>query len=112
MKDVLSIKSDFPIFKNQNKLIYFDNGASTQKPEKVIMEIENCYRSEYSNVHRGLHYLSNNLTDKFEAVREKIRSFLGATSSEEIIFTTGSTESLNLVAYSWGANNLKAGDEV
>ncbi len=112
---VSDIRKDFPILSKKiygKNLIYFDNGASTQKPEQVIKEIENCYRNEYSNVHRGLHYLSNNLTDKFEAVRDKVGVYLGAESSTEIVFTTGSTESLNLVARGWGENNLKEGDEV
>ena len=112
---VSDIRKDFPILKKKihgNSLVYFDNGASAQKPEKVIEVIKSCYLNEYSNVHRGLHYLSNNLTDKFEAVREKIQVYLGARDPSEIIFTSGSTESLNLVAYSWGANNLREGDEI
>ena len=92
--------------------MYFDNGASAQKPEKVIEVMKKCYLNEYSNVHRGLHYLSNNLTDKFEEVREKIQVYLGARDSSEIIFTSGSTEALNIVAHSWGANNLREGDEI
>ncbi|PQM59295.1 MAG: cysteine desulfurase, partial [Rhodobacteraceae bacterium] len=112
---VSDIRKDFPILEKKihgNSLVYFDNGASAQKPEKVIEVIKSCYLNEYSNVHRGLHYLSNNLTDKFEAVREKIQVYLGARDPSEIIFTSGSTESLNLVAYSWGANNLREGDEI
>ena len=112
---VSDIRKDFPILEKKihgNSLVYFDNGASAQKPKKVIEVIKNCYLDEYSNVHRGLHYLSNNLTDKFEAVREKIQVYLGARDSSEIIFTSGSTEALNLVAYGWGANNLREGDEI
>ena len=112
---VSDIRKDFPILGKKirgNDLVYFDNGASAQKPEKVIEVIKSCYRNEYSNVHRGLHYLSNNLTDKFEEAREKIQVYLGARYSSEIVFTTGSTEALNLVAYGWGANNLSEGDEI
>ena len=113
--DISDIRNDFPILSKKiydKDLVYFDNGASTQKPKQVISKIVECYSSEYSNVHRGLHYLSNNLTDKFEETREKIKSFLGAKHCEEIIFTTGATESLNLIANSWGLNNLNKGDEI
>ena len=113
--DIFDIRNDFPILSKKiydKDLVYFDNGASTQKPKQVISKIVECYSSEYSNVHRGLHYLSNNLTDKFEETREKIKNFLGAKHSEEIIFTTGATESLNLIANSWGLNNLNKGDEI
>ena len=113
--DISDIRNDFPILSKKiydKDLVYFDNGASTQKPKQVISKIVECYSSEYSNVHRGLHYLSNNLTDKFEETREKIKNFLGAKHSEEIIFTTGATESLNLIANSWGLNNLNKGDEI
>ena len=113
--DISDIRNDFPILSKKiydKDLVYFDNGASTQKPKQVISKIVDCYSSEYSNVHRGLHYLSNNLTDKFEETREKIKNFLGAKHCEEIIFTTGATESLNLIANSWGLNNLNKGDEI
>ncbi len=113
--DISDIRNDFPILSKKiygKDLVYFDNGASTQKPKQVISKIVECYSSEYSNVHRGLHYLSNNLTDKFEETREKIKNFLGAKHCEEIIFTTGATESLNLIANSWGLNNLNKGDEI
>ena len=104
MFDVLEIRKEFPILAkkvNDKPLVYLDNGASSQKPMSVIETVKNCYENEYSNVHRGLHFLSNLATEKFEAVREKIRSFLGATHLEEIIFTSGSTEALNLVSYAW-----------
>ena len=87
---VSNVRKDFPILSKiyGTDLIYFDNGASAQKPKRVIEEIANCYHNDYSNVHRGLHYLSNNLTDKFESVRNKIQIFCGANSSDEIIFNT------------------------
>ena len=88
MFDVLEIRKEFPILAkkvNDKPLIYLDNGASSQKPISVIETVKNCYQNEYSNVHRGLHFLSNLATEKFEAVREKTRSFLGAAHLEEII---------------------------
>ncbi len=115
MFDVLNIRKEFPILDrsvNGKPLVYFDNGASSQKPKSVIEAVKNCYENEYSNVHRGLHFLSNLATEKFEAVREKTMSFLGASHHEEIIFTSGSTEALNLVSYAWANQNLKPGDEI
>ena len=88
MFDVLKIRKEFPILAkkvNDKPLVYLDNGASAQKPVSVIEAIKNCYENEYSNVHRGLHFLSNLATEKFEAVREKTKSFLGASHHEEII---------------------------
>ena len=115
MFDVLKIRKEFPILAkrvNGKPLAYLDNGASAQKPVSVIEAIKNCYENEYSNVHRGLHFLSNLATEKFEAVREKTKSFLGASHHEEIIFTSGSTEALNLVSYAWASQNLESGDEI
>ena len=115
MFNVLEIRKEFPILAkkvNGKPLVYLDNGASSQKPISVIETIKNCYENEYSNVHRGLHFLSNLATEKFEAVREKTRSFLGAAYLEEIIFTSGSTEALNLVSYAWANQNLEYGDEI
>lgn len=115
MFDVLKIRQEFPILAkrvNDKPLVYLDNGASAQKPISVIEAIKNCYENEYSNVHRGLHFLSNLATEKFEAVREKTISFLGASHHEEIIFTSGSTEALNLVSYAWANQNLDLGDEI
>ena len=115
MFDVLEVRKEFPILAkkvNDKPLVYLDNGASSQKPISVIETIKNCYENEYSNVHRGLHFLSNLATEKFEAVREKTRSFLGAAHLEEIIFTSGSTEALNLVSYAWANQNLEYGDEI
>ena len=115
MFDVLEIRKEFPILAkkvNNKPLVYLDNGASSQKPMSVIETIKNCYENEYSNVHRGLHFLSNLATEKFEAVREKTRSFLGAAYPEEIVFTSGSTEALNLVSYAWANQNLEYGDEI
>ena len=115
MFNVLEFRKEFPILSkevNSKPLVYLDNGASSQKPMSVIDTVKNCYENEYSNVHRGLHFLSNLATEKFEAVRDKVMKFLGASYHEEIIFTSGSTEALNLISYSWGNQNLEPGDEI
>ena len=115
MYDVNVVRQDFPILSrevNGKPLVYLDNGASAQKPQSVIDAVTKGYAEEYSNVHRGLHYLSNLATTKFEEVRGKLQKFLGAASDQEIIFTTGTTEAMNLIARAWGGSNLKAGDEV
>ena len=115
MFNVLEFRKEFPILSkevNGKPLVYLDNGASSQKPVSVIDTVKNCYENEYSNVHRGLHFLSNLATEKFEAVRDKVMKFLGASYHEEIIFTSGSTEALNLISYSWGNQNLEPGDEI
>nr|WP_321459257.1 cysteine desulfurase [uncultured Cohaesibacter sp.] len=113
--DVEAIRADFPILASEvygKPLVYFDNGASAQKPQVVIDAISKAYSSEYANVHRGLHYLSNLATDHFEAARETVRRFLNAPSVDNVIFTRSSTEAINLVAHSYGGMVLKEGDEV
>jgi cysteine desulfurase/selenocysteine lyase len=113
--DVESIRADFPILSREvygKPLVYLDNGASAQKPKAVIDAINECYSNEYANVHRGLHYLSNTATDRFEAAREKVREFLNAPSVNNVIFTRSSTEAINLVASSYGGMVLGEGDEI
>jgi len=113
--DIDKIRSDFPILsrKVHNKpLVYFDNAATTQKPQVVIDAIVNYYTDLNSNVHRGVHYLSQQATTAFEDVRTKIQKFVNAEYRHEIIYTRGCTESINLVAGSWGKANIKAGDEI
>ncbi len=113
--DVAKIRADFPILArevNGKPLVYLDNGASAQKPQVVIDAVTRAYSYEYANVHRGLHYLSNLATDNYEAVRGKVAKFLNAASEKEIVFTSGTTEGINLVAYGWAMNNLKPGDEI
>ena len=113
--DVSRIRADFPILSRQvnNKpLVYLDNGASAQKPQVVIDAITQAYSSEYANVHRGLHYLSNLATAKYEAVRGKLARFLNAASEEHIVLNSGTTEGINLVAYGWAMPRLEAGDEI
>ncbi len=115
MFDAATIRADFPILSRQvngKPLVYLDNGASAQKPKVVIDAMTTAYAHEYANVHRGLHYLSNLATDKYEAVRGTIARFLGAPSADEIVFTTGTTEAINLVSYAWAAPRFQPGDEV
>lgn len=115
MYNVAKIRADFPILSrevNGKPLVYLDNGASAQKPQVVIDAITRSYANEYANVHRGLHYLSNLATDNYEAVRGKIAKFLNAASENDIIFNSGTTEGINMVAYGWAMPNLKAGDEI
>ena len=115
MLDVMDVRLDFPILSrevNGKPLVYLDNGASAQKPKVVIDAITQAYSNEYANVHRGLHYLSNLATDKYEAVRGKVAKFLNAASEDEIVFNSGTTEGINLIAYGWAMPRLQAGDEI
>ena len=113
--DIASIRADFPILSrevNGQPLVYLDNGASSQKPQVVIDAVTRAYAHEYANVHRGLHYLSNLATDKYEAVRGVVARFLNAGDETEIVLNTGTTEGINAVAYGWAMENLTAGDEI
>ena len=104
MYDVETVRRDFPILSrevNGVPLVYLDNGASAQKPQVVIDAVTRAYSHEYANVHRGLHYLSTVATEAYEGVRGKIARFLNAASEDEIVFTSGTTEGINLIAYSW-----------
>ncbi len=115
MYDIDTIRADFPILSrevNGKPLVYLDNGASAQKPQVVIDAITQAYSMEYANVHRGLHYLSNLATEKYEAVRGTIARFLGVADEREIVFTSGTTEGINLVAYGWAMPRMEAGDEI
>jgi cysteine desulfurase/selenocysteine lyase len=115
MYDIQKIRSDFPILSRQvngKPLTYLDNGASAQKPQVVIDAVTRAYSDEYANVHRGLHYLSNLATEKYESVRGIIARFLGAANEDDIILNTGSTIGINTVAYGWAMPRLKAGDEI
>jgi cysteine desulfurase/selenocysteine lyase len=113
--DIKGIRKDFPILSQKvygKPLVYFDNGATTQKP-KIVIDTVNKLHAEYnSNVHRGVHYLSGQMTELYEASRTKIKDFLNAQSSQEIIFTCGVTAAINLVAYSFGEAYVKEGDEI
>ena len=115
MIDVEKIRKDFPILGREvygKPLVYLDNAATTQKPQCVIDAITEAYCNENANVHRGIHFLSQQATDMMEAARDKVRQFIGAGSTEEIIFTRGTTESMNLLASSFAQAFLKEGDEV
>ena len=115
MIDVERIRRDFPILGREvygKPLVYLDNAATTQKPQCVIDAITEAYCNENANVHRGIHFLSQQATDMMEAARDKVRQFIGAGSTEEIIFTRGTTESMNLLASSFAQAFLKEGDEV
>lgn len=113
--DISKIRTDFPILSrtvNDRPLVYLDNGASSQKPRVVIDAVETAYSQEYANVHRGLHFLSNLATDKYEAVRGIVAKFLGVADEDEIILNSGTTEGINMVAYGWAMNVMKPGDEI
>ncbi len=113
--DVLSVRQQFPILNREVKgkpLVYFDNAATSQKPQVVIDALVDYYTRFNANIHRGIHTLAEEATAAYETTRDKARDFIGASSREEIIFTRGTTEGINLVAYAWGRQNLKAGDEV
>jgi cysteine desulfurase/selenocysteine lyase len=113
--DIGKVRADFPILARQvngQPLTYLDNGASAQKPKAVIDAVTRGYAEEYANVHRGLHYLSNLATEKYEAVRGIIARFLGAGSENEIVLNSGSTEGINMVAYSWAMPRFQPGDEI
>ena len=113
--DVERLRSCFPILKqevNGHRLVYLDNAASAQRPQVVIDAVSDCYRTYYANAHRGVHALSEKSTDAYEAARGKVARFIGAPDSHEVVFTRGTTESLNLVAQSYGRPHLRPGDEV
>ncbi|MEM7785765.1 MAG: aminotransferase class V-fold PLP-dependent enzyme, partial [Planctomycetota bacterium] len=110
------IREDFPILNQtihrQKPLVYFDNGASTQRPDAVIEAMDNCYRKTYANVHRGIHWLSEQASAQYEEARTRIQNFINAPHNNEVIFTPGTTAGINLVAHAWGESNLVAGDEI
>ena len=114
-KNIVNIRSDFPILSTMahgKPLIYLDNGATTQKPLQVISVMEELYRTTNANVHRGVHYLSDRVSDRYEAARETVRAFINARSREEIIFTAGTTASINAVTFSFGERYVSEGDEI
>ncbi len=114
--DVLRIRGDFPILRRETRpgvpLVYLDNAATSQKPIQVIEAMDTYYRSYNSNVHRGIHTLSEEATRAYEEARRKIGEFIGAGSWQEIVFTRNATEAINLVAYSWGRSKLQSGERV
>ncbi|MEO0867888.1 MAG: SufS family cysteine desulfurase [Cyanobacteria bacterium J06642_11] len=109
------VRADFPILDqtvNGKPLVYFDNAATSQKPKAVLAALDKYYHQDNANVHRGVHALSARATEAYEATRDKVAAFINAVSRNEIVFTRNASEAINLVAYAWGLNNLKAGDEV
>src|SRR4249919_2245849 len=113
--DIQKIRQQFPVLNRTVKgkpLVYLDNAATSQKPQAVIDALVNYYTGYNANIHRGIHTLAEEATAAFEETRDAVKSFIGAGSREEIIFTRGTTEGINLVAYSWGRKNIKAGDEI
>jgi cysteine desulfurase/selenocysteine lyase len=113
--DVERIRADFPALNMRvygKPLVYLDNAASAQKPQAVLDRLTQAYETEYANVHRGLHYLANAATEAYEGAREKVRGFLNAEKAEEIVFTRNATEAINLVAYTFGRERIKPGDEI
>src|SRR6202142_3059368 len=110
--DIKAIQKDFPILSRKvrgKRLIYLENAATAQKPTSVIEAEARYYKETNANIHRGIHTLSEEATTQYENVRKKVAQFIGAQAPESIIFTRGATEAVNLVAYSWGRKNLKAG---
>lgn len=113
--DIEKLRKEFPVLHQQvngHPLVYLDNAATTQKPQIVINAIDDYYQRYNANIHRGAHHLAHIATEAFEGTREKVKAFINARESAEIIFTSGTTDSINLVAQSWGRQNLKARDEI
>ena len=113
--DINAIRRDFPILSrsvNNRPLVYFDSGATAQKPTAVIEKVDELMRHYNANIHRGVHHLSGRMTDMYEEARERVRQFIGAEHREEVVFTSGATASINLVAYAWSERFLKAGDNI
>lgn len=115
-KTLLAVRDDFPILATRvhrdRPLVFLDNAASTQRPRQVIAAMSDFYESRYANVHRGVHWLSQRASDDYEAARKAVARFIGASSIEEVIFTSGTTMSVNLVARAWGETTLRSGDEI
>jgi cysteine desulfurase / selenocysteine lyase len=115
MKDIAEIRADFPILNRKvydKPLVYFDNGATTQKPQCVLDAVDEVYKSYNGNIHRGVHFLSDMSSESYEKSREKIRAFINADKREEIVFTSGTTGSINGIAFSFGERYIKPGDEI
>lgn len=115
MKSITEIRADFPILKRKvydKPLVYFDNGATTQKPQCVIDALNEVYTSYNANIHRGVHFLSDTSSEAYENSREKVRSFINAEKKEEVIFTSGTTGSINGIAFSFGERYIQPGDEI
>ena len=113
MLDISQIKNDFPAYKKKDEnFIYLDSASTSQKPELVIDSISSYYSSYSANIHRALYEIGEKATDKYESVREKVRQFINVPDSHVVVFTKGTTESINLIAYAWGSNNLSNDDQI
>ena len=113
--DIQSIRQDFPIISRKvygKPLIYLDNAATSQKPRQVIKALSDYYENYNSNIHRGVHALSIEATERYEEARSKIAKFIGAKNSSSVIFVRNTTEAINLIAYAWGLTNIRKGDEI
>ena len=114
--DIQRVRADFPILQRETSpgvgLVYLDSAATSQKPASVIQAMQDYYRLSNANIHRGVHTLAEEATAMYESARERIAHFIGAKKAHEIVYTRNTTESINLVAYSWGRANLNAGDLV
>lgn len=114
--DPTAVRRDFPILDQRihrdRPLIYFDNGASTQHPNFVIDAMDDCYRKTYANVHRGIHWLSEQASAQYERARTLVQQFINAPHNNEVVFTSGTTESINIVAHAWGNDNVQSDDEI
>lgn len=113
--DIEKVRSDFPILKEKvygKPVVYLDNGATTQKPQQVIDAVSRFYQTQNSNIHRGVHYLSNKATERYESARETVRTFINARSTNEVVFTFGATDAINTVAFSFGEKFVEAGDQI
>ena len=108
-------KANFPIFKRKirgQSLVYLDSASTSQKPLEVIEAVANFYKKHNANIHRGIHTLSQEATNLYESARDKVKKFINAKRREEIIFTSGATEAINLVVWTWGHEHIHAGDEI
>ena len=115
MRDIAEIRADFPILSRKvydKPLVYFDNGATTQKPQCVLDTVDEVYKSYNGNIHRGVHFLSEMSSEAYEKAREKVKAFINADKREEIVFTSGTTGSINGIAFSFGERYIKPGDEI
>ena len=115
MKDIAVIRAEFPILSRNvydRPLVYFDNGATTQKPQCVLNAVDEVFQSYNGNIHRGVHFLSDMSSESYEKARETVRSFINADKREEIVFTSGTTGSINGIAFSFGERYIKPGDEI
>src|SRR3954467_10075974 len=113
--DWKATREDFPILDQKvhgHPLVYFDNAATTQKPRAVVKALRNYYEHDNANVHRGLHELSSRATEAYESARVRVAHYVGAASADEIVFTRGTTESINLVAQAWGGKFVRTGDVI